>query len=266
MIRWPPFQSPNWLHNAPPQRQPLCCEPTPAPADFHLSSFRLPPKHLCCCLFNIAVFLTPLRQFNLSPKPEVNGGRVSNCCSVAQSCPTLWDPMDCSMPGSSRSFTSPSLCPLDQWCYPTISSSAALFSFCLLSFLTSGSFPMCHLFASGGQRIGALPSAPVLPMSIQGWFPLGLIGLISVLSKGPSRVFPRTTIWKHQFFSLQHSLWSTFSHEIRTHLLLGRTAMTNLHSVLKRRDITSPTKIHIVKAMVFPVVMYGCESWTIKSL
>ena len=54
------------------------------------------------------------------------------------------------------------------------------------------------------------------------------------------------------------------SHEIRRQLLLGRKAMTNLDRVLKSRDITLPTKVHIVKAMVFPVVMYGCESWTIK--
>ena len=54
------------------------------------------------------------------------------------------------------------------------------------------------------------------------------------------------------------------SHEIKRHLLLGRKAMTNLNSILKSRDITLPTKIHLVKAMVFPVVMYGCESWTIK--
>ena len=57
---------------------------------------------------------------------------------------------------------------------------------------------------------------------------------------------------------------SDCSHEIRRCLLLGRKAMTNLNSVLKSRDITLPTKVHIVKAMVFPVVMYGCESWTIK--
>ena len=54
------------------------------------------------------------------------------------------------------------------------------------------------------------------------------------------------------------------SHEIKRHLLLGRKAMTNLDSILKSRNITSPTRVHIVKAMVFPVVMYGCESWTIK--
>ena len=54
------------------------------------------------------------------------------------------------------------------------------------------------------------------------------------------------------------------SHEIKRHLLLGRKAMNNLDSILKSRDITLPTKVHLVKAMVFPVVMYGCESWTIK--
>ena len=54
------------------------------------------------------------------------------------------------------------------------------------------------------------------------------------------------------------------SHEIKIHLILGRKAMTNLDSILTSRDITLPTKVHVVKAMVFPVVMYGCESWTIK--
>ena len=56
------------------------------------------------------------------------------------------------------------------------------------------------------------------------------------------------------------------SHEIKRHLLLGRKAITNLESILKRRDITLPTKVHLVKAMVFPVVMYGCESWTVKKV
>ena len=54
------------------------------------------------------------------------------------------------------------------------------------------------------------------------------------------------------------------SHEIKRHLLLGKKVMTNLDSILKSRDITLPTKVHLVKAMVFPVVTYGCESWTIK--
>ena len=54
------------------------------------------------------------------------------------------------------------------------------------------------------------------------------------------------------------------SHEIKRRLLLGRKVMTNLNSILKSRDITLPTKVHLVKAMVFPVVMYGCENWTVK--
>ena len=54
------------------------------------------------------------------------------------------------------------------------------------------------------------------------------------------------------------------SHEIKRHVLLGRKAMTNLDSILKSRDVTLPTKVHLVKVMVFPVVMYGCESWTIE--
>ena len=57
---------------------------------------------------------------------------------------------------------------------------------------------------------------------------------------------------------------SDYSHKIKRHLLLGRKVMTNLDSILKSRDITLSTKVHLVKAMVFPVVMYGCESWTIK--
>ena len=97
------------------------------------------------------------------------------------------------------------LCLVSQWCYPTISSSA-LFSSCLPSFPASRSIPESRLFASGGQSIGV--SASVLPMKIQCCFPLWLIGLISLLSKGLSRVFFNTTIRKHQFFGVQPSLQS----------------------------------------------------------
>ena len=81
-------------------------------------------------------------------------------------------------------------CPLSQWCHPTISSSVVPFSSCLQSFPASGSFPMTQLFASGGQRSGASASASVLPINIQGWFPLGLTGWVSLQSMGLSRVFP----------------------------------------------------------------------------
>ena len=77
---------------------------------------------------------------------------------------------------------------------------------CLQSFPASGFFPMSWFFASGSQSIRA--SASVLPKTIQGWFPLGLVGLISLQPKGLSRVFSSTTIWKHQFFSTHPSLWT----------------------------------------------------------
>ena len=93
------------------------------------------------------------------------------------------------------SWSFPSSCLLTRWCHRTISSSVALFSFCIQSFPGSASFPMSWLFASGGQSIGASASASVLPMSIQGWLSLQFTGLISLLSRGLSRVFSSTTVW-----------------------------------------------------------------------
>ena len=191
---------------------------------------------------------------------------------------------------------------------------------------------MSWLFTSRGQSIGVSGSASILPKNIQNLFPLRLTGLISLQSKGLSRVF-NTIVqkpWCSAFFIVQlsHPYMTTgktialtrwtfvgnvmsllfnmlsrlvniqkmkimasgpitsweidgetvetvsdfilggskitadgeCSHEIKRHLLLGRKAMTNLDSILKSRDITLPTKVHLVKAMVFPVVMYGCES------
>ena len=89
------------------------------------------------------------------------------------------------------------------WIRDAIQSSYPLLSPSSLSLNLSQyqSFPVSQLFSSGGQSIGALVSASVLPMNIQGWFPLGLTGFISLQSKGFSRVFPNTTVRKHQFFS-----------------------------------------------------------------
>ena len=98
-------------------------------------------------------------------------------------------------------------CPLSRWCHPTISSSVVPFSCFPQSFPASGSFPMRQYFTSGGQSIGASTSASVLPMNIQGWFPLGLTGWISLQSRGLSRVFSNTTVQKHQFFGALLSLW-----------------------------------------------------------
>ena len=101
-------------------------------------------------------------------------------------------------------------CPSSQWCHPTMSSSVIPFFSCLQSFPATESFPMSQFFIWGGQSIGASASESVLPMNIQSWFPLGLTGLISLLSKGFSRVFFNTLVWKHQFFSAQPSWWSKF--------------------------------------------------------
>ena len=90
--------------------------------------------------------------------------------------------------------------------HPTISSSVIPFSSCLQSFPASGSFPMSQFFSSGSQSTGASASESVLPMNIQDWFTLGLTGLISLPSKGLSRVFPNITVQKHQFFVTQLSL------------------------------------------------------------
>ena len=120
--------------------------------------------------------------------------------------------LPCPLP-SSRACSN--LCPLSWWCHPNISSFVIPFSSCLQSFLASGSFPMSWLFMSSGQSIEASASVSVFPMNIQGCFPLGLTGLISLQSKGLSRVFFNTTVWKHQFFGDQSSLHPvlTFIHD-----------------------------------------------------
>ena len=88
-------------------------------------------------------------------------------------------------------------CPLSQWCHPTISSTVIPFPSCHRSFPASGSFPISQFFTTVGQSIGVSASASVLPMNVQDWFPLGWTGLISLLSKGLSRVFSNTTVQKH---------------------------------------------------------------------
>ena len=110
-------------------------------------------------------------------------------------------------------------CPLSRWCRPTNSSSVIPFP-CLQSFPASGSFQMSQFFTSGGQSIGALSSASVLPMSIQGWFLLGLTGLISLLSKGLIRLFSSNTVWRHQLFSAQPLFIVQFSYPCMT---IGKT-------------------------------------------
>ena len=92
-------------------------------------------------------------------------------------------------------------CPLSQWCHQTISS--VTFFSCLQSSSASGSFPVSWIFPSGGQSIGDSASASILPVNSQGSFPLGLTGLISLLSKGLLTVFSSITVWKCQFFGAE---------------------------------------------------------------
>ena len=103
----------------------------------------------------------------------------------------------------------PGPCPLHWWCHPAISPSDTLFSFCPQFFPASEIFPVSRLFASGDQNTRTSASGSVLPMSIQGWFPLRLTALISFLSQGLSEVFSSTTVWKHRFFSVLSSLQSS---------------------------------------------------------
>ena len=110
-------------------------------------------------------------------------------------------------------------CPFSQWCHPTMSSSVALFSSCPQSFPASESFLTCYLFASGGQSIGASASTSALPMNIQGWFPLQLTGLISLQSKGRSRVFSTITVQKHQWYT---SIFKKFLLEYSWFTMLSR--------------------------------------------
>ena len=120
---------------------------------------------------------------------------------------SLWPSMNTRLPCPSPSpGVCSNSCPLSWWCHPTISPSVTPFSSCPQSFPASGSFPMSWLFTSCDQSTGA--SALALAMSVQGWFPLGLTGWISFLSKWLSRVFSSTTVQKHQFFGAQPSLWS----------------------------------------------------------
>ena len=140
----------------------------------------------CCCRYPVAKLCTTLR-----PHGVQHAGLL---------CPSLFSGVG----SNSR--------PSKQWCHTTISSSITPFFSCSQSFPATGSFPLSQLFLSGNQSIGSLGSA--LPMNIQGWSPLGLTGLISLQSKGLSRVFSSTRVWKPQFFSAQPSSWSS-SHQNR---------------------------------------------------
>ena len=164
---------------------------------------------------------------------------VRCCCSSAgKLCPTLGDPMDGSTPGYSvfhclTEFAQTHV----HWFGDAIQPSHSWFSSSpSLSLSQYQSFPMSQLFSSGGQSIGALVSASVLPMNIQGWFPLGLTGFISLQPHGFLRVFPKTTVWKHQFFSASAffmvQLWYLYMTTGKTIALTLQTSVSKGMSLL----------------------------------
>ena len=122
-------------------------------------------------------------------------------------------------------------CPSSRWCNPTISSSVIPFSTRPQSFPASGSFLISQFFESGGQSIGVSASASVLPMNIQDWFPLELTDLLSLQSKGLSRVFSNTTVQKHQFFGTQPSSQSN-SPYMTTGKTIALTRRTFINKVM----------------------------------
>ena len=136
----------------------------------------------CCSVSRVRLSATPWTQHTRPPRPSPSPGTCSNSCA------------------------------LSQWCHPTISSFVISFSSHLQPFPASVSFPVSQFFPSGGQRIGDSTPASVLPMNIQDWVLLGRTHLISLQSKGLSRVFSNTTTQKHQFFTVQPSLWSPTIH------------------------------------------------------
>ena len=149
------------------------------------------------------------------------------CCLIAQFCPTICNPMVCSTPGFPVLHHFPNLAKTHVHWVSDVIQLPHLFPFSFFqSFWVSGSFVMA--LRIGGQSIGASASASVPPMNIQSWFPLGLAGLISLQSKGLSKVFSNTTVWKHQFFGYQHSLWS--SSHICT-LLLEKTITLTMRTI-----------------------------------
>ena len=152
---------------------------------------------------------------------ERSRGNCGGGCSVTQSCLTLCYPVDGNAPGfpvfyHRPEYTQTHVCLIGDAILPSHPLSSPFVS-CPQSSPAPESFPVSQLFTSGGQRTGPSASASILPMNIQGWFPLELTGLVSLLPKGHSEVFSSTTVRKHQFYSTQPSLCSK-SH-IHTRLL-----------------------------------------------
>ena len=188
----------------------------------HLSTRSSRDAHLSCCQLSavpklswVSLFL-PLIDLDKAPRGcpgcVAKSTRLASRCAVV--CPVMSDSLwphglqltrPCPSPSPG---VCPSSCSLHRWCHPAISFSGALF-FCPQSFPASGTFPVSWLFTSDDQNTEASAWASVLPVNIQGWSPLRLTGLISLLSKGLLGVFCSTAVRRHQFFGILPSLESS---------------------------------------------------------
>ena len=174
--------------------------------------------------------------------------KVKSESEIAQSCPTLSDPMDCSLPGSSiHGIFQPRVL---EWA--AIAFSGYADDTTLISESEEELKSVLMKVKEESEKVG-------LKLNIQ---------KTKIMASSPitSWEIDGETVSEFVFLGSKITADGDCSHEIKRRLLLRRKGMTNLHSILKSRDITLPTKVHLVKAMVFPVVMYGCESWTIKKV
>ena len=175
----------------------------------------LPPT----CSTKYPLLFTPFHMF-FSYDMKFLNDIFQSVSSATQLYMSPCDPMDCSTPGFPVHHQLPELAQTHvYWVSDVIQPSHSLASLLLLPsiFPSISVFSMNQFFSSGGQSIGASATASVLPMNDQNWFPLGLIGWISLLFKELARVFSNTTVQKYQFFGAQLSLWSNF--HIHTWLL-----------------------------------------------
>ena len=201
------------------------CIPTPPSIIILLHSHSLPwlfPTMFGLSPLQIALSLCSPVHYGHSVSPHLSWEAVFVVQSLShvQLFATPWTPAN----QASLSFTISRVCwnscPLSQWCRPTISSSVTSFSSCPWFFPASESFPMSWLFSSGGQSIGASDLASVLPVNIQGSFPLGLIGLISLLPKRLSRVLC-TTNWNSILWCSNTKGWVRFMSDWIRHQVLN---------------------------------------------
>ena len=163
--------------------------------------------------------------------------------------------MPCSMPGLPVLLHLPEFAQVhvhcNQWCHLAISSSEALFPFCPQSFPASGTLPVSHLFASNDQNTEASALASVLPVNIQGWSPLRLTGLISLLSKGLSGVFSSSIVQRHQFFGILPILWHSTGGEN------GKPPQCTCHENLMNCVKGLSTTQHLIESSKQPLIYHS---------